>query len=246
MPRKGSMVVPESSGPIPQDACVMLSVITPEDIRRIMSDAAEKVFNKHFEQKPDNLEGMRATEQLSASLEQDAREQRLAVEADVTADKKTRERTEGAAAAVQAKHGDSCSAKRVQAGPTSSTSSGMKAEPPVLPRWDDVLIERGAAAPKSCLSPAEMRTPTAAGALLPTGIASSAMRTIFSQPLPSWTLREEVKERTSRANNNQLAAPYWRKVIQSKSRKTLLFYPGGCTGRLRSCPVLRGRYALRI
>ena len=225
MPRKGSMVVPESSGPIPQDAYVMLSVITPEDIRRIMSDAAEKVFNKHFEQKPDNLEEMRATEQLSASLEQDAREQRLAVEADVTADKKTRERTEGATAAVQARHGDSCSAKRVQACPTSSTSSGMKAEPPVLPRWDDVLIERGAAAPKTCLLPAEMRTSTAAGALLSTGIASSAMRTIFSQPLPSWTLREEVKERTSRANNTSLPLHTGGRLYNRNRGKLCCFIP---------------------
>ena len=59
-----------------------------------------------------------------ASLEQDTRQPRLlAMEADVPADKKTRECTEGAAFAVQAKHGDSCSAKRIQAGPTCSTSS---------------------------------------------------------------------------------------------------------------------------
>ena len=40
------------------------------------------------------------------------------------ADKKPPERTEGAAAAVQAKHGDSRSAKRAQTGPTSFTSFG--------------------------------------------------------------------------------------------------------------------------
>ena len=54
---------------------------------------------------------MRATEQCLAGLEQDAWQPRLAMEADVPgnvpADKKTRERTEGAATAVQAKHGDS-------------------------------------------------------------------------------------------------------------------------------------------
>ena len=61
------------------------------------------------------------------------------MEADVTANK-TRERTEGAAAAVQVKHGDSRSAKRVQAGPTSSTSFGKKAKPPALSRRDDVLV----------------------------------------------------------------------------------------------------------
>ena len=35
------------------------------------------------------------------------------MEVDVTADKKTHEHTEGAAAVVQVEHGDSCSAKRV-------------------------------------------------------------------------------------------------------------------------------------
>ena len=80
------------------------------------------------------IETMRATKQRSASLEQDARQPRLAMEADVAADKKTHKRTEGATAEVQAKHGDSCSAKRFQAGPTSSTSFGMKVEPYALPR----------------------------------------------------------------------------------------------------------------
>ena len=56
------------------------------------------------------------------------------METDVPADKKPRERTEGAVAAVQVKHEGSCSAKRVQAGRTSSTSFGMKAEPPALTR----------------------------------------------------------------------------------------------------------------
>ncbi|CAM9124457.1 unnamed protein product, partial [Ascophyllum nodosum] len=50
-------------------------------------------------------EEMRATNKRLASLEQDARQPRLAMEADVPADKKTRKRTEGAATAVQAKHG---------------------------------------------------------------------------------------------------------------------------------------------
>ena len=75
------------------------------------------------------------------------------MEADVTADIKTRERTEGAAAAAQAKHGDNCSAKRVQAGPNSSTSFGVRAKTPALPHRDGVLVENGAAAPKLCLSP---------------------------------------------------------------------------------------------
>ena len=103
------------------------------------------------------MEEMRATEQRSASLEQDARQPRFAMEADVTADKTTCEGTEAAAAAVKAKHGESCSAKRVQGSPTSSISFGMKAESPALPRWDDVLVDIDAAAPKPSLSPVRMR-----------------------------------------------------------------------------------------
>ena len=139
MLRKKSKAVPEGNGLIPQDAYVMLGGITIEELRRVMSKAVGKALKKL-------TESMRRANQRSASLEQDARQPRLATEADVKADKKTRERTKGAAAAVQAKHGDSCSAKRVYAGSTSSTSFGMKVEPPALPRLDDVLVDKGAAA----------------------------------------------------------------------------------------------------
>ena len=54
---------------------------------------------------------MRETRLRLASLEQHARQPHLTMEADVTADNKSRQRTEGAAAVYQAKHGDSCSAK---------------------------------------------------------------------------------------------------------------------------------------
>ena len=89
----------------------------------------------------------------------------------MTSDKKTRKRMEDVAE-ERAKHRDSCSAKRVQTGPTSSTSFGMKAEPPALSRRDDVLVDKGAVAPKPCLSPVKMRTRTAAGDLLPAGLYS--------------------------------------------------------------------------
>ena len=55
----------------------------------------------------------RSMEQRLARLEHNARQSRLAMEADGPANTKTRERTEGAAKAVQAKHGDSCVAQRV-------------------------------------------------------------------------------------------------------------------------------------
>ncbi|CAM9461205.1 unnamed protein product, partial [Ascophyllum nodosum] len=130
-------------------------------------------------QKARKPQDLRRVDQRLASLEQDARQPRLAMEADVPADKKTRERTEGAAKAVQAMHGDSFSANRVQAGPnTTSTSFGVKAKPPALPL--------------------EMRTPTAAGDLLATGKTSSATRSTFDQPpLRFYSTEETNSERTS-------------------------------------------------
>ena len=178
-------------------------------------------------QKARKPQDLRRVDQRLASLEQDARQPRLAMEADVPADKKTRERTEGAAKAVQAMHGDSFSANRVQAGPnTTSTSFGVKAKPPALPCRDGVLFENGAGAPKSCPSPLEMRTPTAAGDLLATGKTSSATRSTFDQPpLRFYSTEETNSERTSTQSasyyssfwrNNLLPAPSCRRVIETK------------------------------
>ena len=108
-------------------------------------------------------------------LEHDARHPRLAMMADGPANTKTREHTENAATAVQAMHGDSFSACRVDPGPmTNSISFGMMAEPPALPCRDDVVVESGDAAPKSCLPSLEMHSPSAADGLLPTGDTSTA------------------------------------------------------------------------
>ena len=182
-----------------------------------------------------------------ASLEHDARQPRLAMEADGQADTKTRQRTEGAAnKAVQAMHGDSVSTNRVDSDPMYATTFGVKVEPPALPCRDNVLAENGAAAPKSCLSYLEMRSPTAAGGLLPAGMATTATRTTFHQ-LPLWfCLAEETSSRTSFlyvsyfssfgwTNNQQV--PSWPRVVETKSRQDLVFYIGGSTGRLRACPL---------
>ena len=88
---------------------------------------------------------------------------------------------EGAAKAVQAMHGDSFFAKRVDPDPMCSISFGVKAEPLVLPCRDDVVAGNGAATPKSCLSPLEVHSPTAAGGVLPAGMTSTATRTISNQ-----------------------------------------------------------------
>ena len=237
MLRKKSKAVPEGNGPTPQDPYLM---ITREEIQRVLSESIGKAFEEF-------TEDLRRIGQRLASLEQDARQPRLTMEADAPADTKTRERMEGTATAVQAKHEDSCSAKRVPAGPTSSTSFGVKAEPPALPCRDDVLVDNCAVVPKSCLSPLEMRTPTAAGGLLPTSKTSTATMAIFYQ-LPLWFCpTNEINWRTSiqyasyyssfwRTNNQQ--APSWPRVIETESGQNLMFNPGGSTGRFITCPFL--------
>ena len=90
MPRKESEAVPEGNDPIPQYAT---PGTTLEDFRRTMV--------KVWDRKLDKLtEGLRRIDQRLASLEHGARQPRLAMKADRQADKKSCERTEGAAKAV--------------------------------------------------------------------------------------------------------------------------------------------------
>ena len=193
MPRKGSGVVPVGNGPVPKQEEFGSSQPTLADVYRLAEQLFEEVWNRNIDKLTENL---RWADKRVASLEQDARQLRLAMEADGPADTKTRERTEGAATAVQAMHGDSFTANRVTSGPkTTSTSFGMKAEPPTLLCRDDVLIENGAAAPNSCLLLLEIRSPTAAGGLLPTGEASIATRTTFNQPPPPLYSTEETNSK---------------------------------------------------
>ena len=64
--------------------------------------------------------------------------------------------------------------------PMSLTSSSMIAKPPAVSIFmDGALVGKGAEAPKSCLSPVEMRTPIAAGGLLPAGTVCSNEVHIF-------------------------------------------------------------------
>ena len=133
-------------------------------------------------------DSLRRNYQLLASLEQDARQPRLAMEANVQADTKIRERTEGTAIAVPAMHGDSFSTNRADPRPKATwTRFGVKTEPPALPCRVDVLVENGAAAPKSCLAHLEMRTATAAGGLLPIVKPTTATWTILDRQLFSST-----------------------------------------------------------
>ena len=188
---------------------------------------------------------IRATRQRLAGLKQDARQLLVATEVDVSAYIKTRKRAEDAAA-VQANHGISCSAQKVNPDLMCQASFGYDStEPPALPRCgDDAMVYKGAEAPKPCTSPEETRTLTAAGASLPVGTASTAMRTIFPRPFLFWSLSEETKKRTNRTNNQLAPFCSWR-VVPAKSRQTLVFDPGSCT-RLRGLPFLNERHALRI
>ena len=166
MPRKESEAVLEGNGPLPQDAGKMA---TWEESKRVVKETWGEALK---EIKEDLL----SMNQRVASLEQDTQQPHLVMEADGPVDTKTREHTEGAAKAVQAKYGDSCTAKRVQSGPKTSISFGVKAKPRVLPCKNDVIVENGAAAPNSYISALEMRTTTAACGLLRTSKTSTATK----------------------------------------------------------------------
>ena len=181
MPRNWSKAVPEGNGPIPHQDEFGPDQPTSADVYRRFEEMFDRQLNQMKSYFDEFTEKMRETRQRSASLEQDAQQSRLVMEADVTSDKKTRKRTESAAAAERVISGDNSPAQ-VDTDAIRSTSFGMKSEPLALSRRDDVLVDRGVAAPRSCLSPVEMRTLTAAGGLLPVGIASTAMRIIFPRP----------------------------------------------------------------
>ena len=180
-----SKAAPEDNGPVSQETSGICG-ITMEEIRRIISGALGKYFDE-LEKNLDRISDitnmlLRATAQRLAGAEHDARQSCLATESDVKPDTKTCKRAEDAES-DQAKNGDSCSAKTVDAGRTNSTSFGMTVEPPALPRRDDVLVDKGAEAPKPHLPPVEVRMlPSAAGGLLPAGTALTAMSTTFPRP----------------------------------------------------------------
>ena len=67
----------------------------------------------------------------------------------------------------------------------------MMTELPALPCRNDVVVESRDAAPKSCLPSLEMRSPTAAGGLVPTGETSKATETTVDEPLFQFYSTEE-------------------------------------------------------
>ena len=225
------------------------------DVYRPSDESFDRGMKSHFDKLK---EFMRRLEHHLKSQELDARQPRLAIEADGPANTKTCERTEGAATAVQAIHGDRCTtAQKVQDGPKTSISFGANAEPPDLPCREDVLVEDGATLPESCLPSLEMHSSTATGGLVPTGEASTATETNFNQPpLRFYTTKETDSEATSKEihlrtstpyasyesnvfqESNLLAAPYFRRVVETKSRQNRPFNPGGSQGHPRASPFL--------
>ena len=176
------------------------------------------------------------------------------METDGPTDTKTHERTEVAATAVQAMNGDNVSIRRVDFGPgTASTSFGVTADPPVPHFREDVLVDNGAAATKSCLLPFEMRSPTAAGGSLLTGKPSMVTRTTYNQsPIRLYSTEETNSKKTNLRTpilsvsydssffwkNDFAAAPSYRRVIETKSGYNWMFDPGGAQYRLRFCSFL--------
>ena len=203
----------------------------------------------------------RGTSQREASLEHDARQPRLAMEADESANTKTRERTEGAATAVRAMRGDSCSADRIDPKPMCSTSSGDDCTGPPAPlcSGENALVDNRAAAPKSYLPFLEMHLPSAAGGLLLAGEAFTATKITFNKPPLQFYSTEEVncKNLWSSTPSGWYDSSFWklpaapscRRVIETKSGQNRAFDPGDSQGRLRTCPFLeRGArcFAVRL
>ena len=193
MPRKGNEAVPEGNSPIPQQEEFGSGEPTLADAYRLCEERFDRMdsrfdrMDSYFDRCNRKLDEIsnetRVMDQHVTTLEHGARQSCLAIESDGPANTKTRERTEGAAISVQAMHGDSCTARKVQDGPKTSISFGVKAKPPALPCRDDVLVEDGAAAPKSCLPSLEIRSPSTTGGLLSTGETSTATETTVNKLL---------------------------------------------------------------
>ena len=159
MPWKQGKAAPEGNGPVLHHGQFGSDQPTLVDLYRIVKeqfDRSDKQFNVLTEK-------MRVTNQRLAGLEHEARQSRLGTEAGVEPDAKTRKRTEGASAVDRGKNGHSSSAG-VDGGLTNLTHFGIIiAEPSTSEKSiGDALVDKGAKAPKPCISHVEMRTPTTA------------------------------------------------------------------------------------
>ena len=102
MPWKESEVIPEGNGPVHQQKQIGSGQPTLEDFYQRMIEKLDKI-QERLDSCIDRLDDkMRERDQPLARQEQDARQSRLAMEADGQASTRTRERLEGAATAAQA------------------------------------------------------------------------------------------------------------------------------------------------
>ena len=126
MPRKKSGAVSEGNDPILQQKEFEAGQPTIENVHRMMEKAFYRWGRKLDEisdKMEEYIEKRRSVDQRSTRLEHGARQPRLAMEADGLANTKSRQRTEGAAIAVQAMREDSFSACRVDHGPMTNSTS---------------------------------------------------------------------------------------------------------------------------
>ena len=248
MPRNWSKAVPEGNELVSQQEEFGSDQSTLADIYRMV----EELFDKSDRNMDQLTEKMRGTRQRVASLEQVARQPRVTMEADVPADEKTRERTEGATL-KQFKRCMGIAFLRTWSIPTQEVLPASVVTPPNLRLSvfkDDALVGNDAAAPKPCFSPLEMRSPTAAGGLLRAGKASTTTRITFYQARLRFCLTEETNLRTSilyawyYSSFYLRAALSWRRVIETKSGQNRMLDPSGSKGRLHACPFLETWRAL--
>ena len=152
MPRTETKAVPEGNGPIPHDDYGSGEPIMAE-LYRVFKEGFYRM-NKHFDimtnkfdrHKIQRNEDKRTNQRL-AGLQHQTQQPRHATETDVKTDKKTRKRTEGAAADDE-NHGGISSA-RAEDVPTSLTSFGNIAEPPAPEKCiGDALVNESAETPK--------------------------------------------------------------------------------------------------
>ena len=139
MPRKESEAVTEGNGPVPQQEEFGSGEPTLADVHRLFKERFHRqhkrmdTFFDRWDKKLDEIsDEMRKMDEHVTRLEDGARQPCLAMQADGQANTKTRERTEGAATAIQAMRGDGFSVRWLESGPnTNSTSFGVKANLPL-------------------------------------------------------------------------------------------------------------------
>ena len=180
-------------------------------------------------------------------LEPGARQPLVAMEADGHANTKTQKRTEGAATAVQAMSGDSCTTeKKVQDGPKSRTSRFFlqgkrfgrerryvaRVMSPIL---GDALINSSwwlSFHRRSLHSHRDHLQRATSSVLRDRGDESKGEKIMDFNSIRSYD-SSVFQER------NLSATPYCPRVVEAKPRQNRTFDPCGSRGHLRACPFLR-------